>query len=226
MAYSLTEMPKQEMVDILRGFDALDAASAARSAWDAFTLGSDDQIGLLETSDDEDIVSWDQFPRKILAKAIREAEIIFKDANKATEEPEDEDVELASEDEDIELTDSEDIDITEDAETGEELDLEIDTEDLVDAGEEPEEDTTEEGFDTDFTSRIEGALQGKDVTLKQDDFDIEDLTIDIESAIGDELEDEMEDESEGFEDEGEESEIELEDEDEDEDEEYEEEGKY
>lgn len=172
MAFSLTEMTKEDMIDILRGFDSMQADTTARSTWDAFTLGSEDQVGLLETSDDNDIVSWEEFPRKILAKAIREGEIIFRDSIdiQGNEVPDVYDPEIEVE---IESEEPEAIDNLEDEELDVDVvidDLPIDEDDIIKTAEEevreelagydePHEDldipTVEDEYETDALDEIE-----------------------------------------------------------------------
>jgi len=73
MAYPLTEMSKEEIIRILRGFDSIEASPGERKAWDEFTVGTVDSPGLFPDDD----TKWEDFPKPILTAAVREGEAIF-----------------------------------------------------------------------------------------------------------------------------------------------------
>jgi len=178
MSLSLTEMNKEDMIEILRGFDSIDTNLGARLAWDAFTLGDDAHVGLLETSDDEDLVSWDKLPRNILARAIREGELIFKEAVGIGGEEIDDDLDVVETDEEGDMTFTPAIEALDGLgdEDDEELDVELD---------ESSEDEDDEELDIDEAD-IVAALQEVGIG-GQDIVEVADEELDEEL---DEIEDE------------------------------------
>ena len=140
MAYNLTEMSKDDMVDILREFDSMESTPGERRAWDEFTIGTPQQPGLFSVAGEN--VTWEDFPKSILVQAIREGESIFG------EQDEDSNIEEIDKLQDsLKLDDDEDIidistnidDIVDNIDI-----IDDDTEDIDIVDEEPEDEEIDE----------------------------------------------------------------------------------
>jgi hypothetical protein len=70
----------EELILILNEFDTMNATSEQIEAWDSFTIGDDNNVGIFEVGPSETPLTWESFTKPILVKAIRKGESIFGDA--------------------------------------------------------------------------------------------------------------------------------------------------
>ena len=167
MAYPLTEMSKEEIIRILRGYDSIEASPGERKAWDEFTVGTIDTKGLFPDDD----TKWEDFPKTILTAAVREGEAIFGEVG---------DVDYAGTPEDAEADAIEDVVNGNDISDSEEIEIiDGDDEDIYEIEDADDESIIVDDEDGD----IEVYIEGEDDNLEVVDLDGLDDEQDIEEDV-------------------------------------------